>query len=100
MSLDEIVDNSITDKNTVHSYLPLYQQLLINKKETAQNVLEVGIYLGGSIKLWHDFFTNANVYALDIMDMNDVWDGIKNNKKLNCIRLLTHTIRSFLPLIS
>ena len=82
MSLGEIVDNSRTDKNTVHSYLPLYQKLLINKKETAKNVLEVGIHYGGSIKLWSDFFTNANVYGLDIMNSNYVWEGIKNNNKI------------------
>ena len=82
MSLGEIVDNSRTDKNTVHSYLPLYQKLLINKKETAKNVLEVGIHYGGSIKLWSDFFTNANVYGLDIMNINNVWESIKNNEKI------------------
>ena len=82
MSLAEIVDNSRTDKNTTHSYLPLYQQLLISKKETAKNVLEVGICRGGSIKLWHDFFTNANVYGLDIMNPNDLWEEIKNNEKI------------------
>ena len=82
MSLQEIVDNSRTDKDTVHSYLPLYQKLLINKKETAKNVLEIGIYHGGSIKLWNDFFTNATVYGLDIIHMNDVWEGIKNKEKI------------------
>jgi cephalosporin hydroxylase len=82
MSLEKIVDNSRTDKNTVHSYLPLYQKLLISKKETAKNVLEVGINQGGSIKLWHDFFTNANVYGIDIMNIKDVWEGIQNNKKI------------------
>jgi cephalosporin hydroxylase len=82
MNLEEIADNSRTDKNTTHSYLPLYQNLLINKKETAKNVLEIGIYNGGSIKLWSDFFTNANVYGLDIMNINDVWEGIKNNEKI------------------
>ena len=82
MSLEDIVDNSRTDKNTTHSYLPLYQKLLINKKETAKNVLEVGILRGGSIKLWSDFFTNANVYGLDIMDINDVWEDIKNKEKI------------------
>ena len=81
MTLEEIVDDSRTDKNTVHSYLPLYQNLLINKKETAKNVLEVGIYLGGSIKLWSDFFINANVYGLDITAIDDVWESIKNNEK-------------------
>jgi len=82
MNLEEIVDNSRTDKNTVHSYLPLYQKLLINKRETAKNVLEVGICYGGSIKLWSDFFTNATVYGLDIMNMDDVWESIKNNEKI------------------
>jgi hypothetical protein len=82
MSLEQIVDNSRTDKNTAHSYLPLYQKLLISKKETAKNVLEIGIYNGGSIKLWKDFFTNANVYGLDIIHMNHIWDGIKNNKRI------------------
>jgi cephalosporin hydroxylase len=82
MNLEDIVDNSRTDKNTTHSYLPLYQNLLINKKETAKNVLEVGICYGGSIKLWSDFFINANVYALDIINSHDVWEGIKNNEKI------------------
>jgi len=82
MSLQNIVDNSRTDKNTVHSYLDLYQNLLISKKETAKNVLEIGIYHGGSIKLWSDFFTNATVYGLDIMHINNVWEGIKNKENI------------------
>jgi len=89
MSLEEIVDNSRTDKNTIHSYLPLYDQLLINKKETAKNVLEVGIgdwnqgiTNGGSIKLWHDYFINATVHALDILPLTNIWDGIKNNDRI------------------
>ena len=84
MSLEDIADNTRTDKNrpTGHSYLPLYQDLLISKKETAKNVLEVGIYHGGSIKLWSDFFTNATVYGLDIMNINNVWEGIKNKENI------------------
>jgi hypothetical protein len=88
MSLVEIADNSRTDKNTVHSYLPLYEQLLTKKKETAMNVLEIGIKDGGSIKLWNDFFTNATVYGLDIMNIEEVWDEIKSNDK---IKLYTST---------
>jgi hypothetical protein len=82
MSLETLVDNSRTDKNTRHSYLPLYQELLIKKKETATNVLEVGIQMGGSIKLLSDFFTNATVYGVDVMEYTNIWDGIKNNDKI------------------
>ena len=80
MSLKEIVNNSKTDKNTTHSYLQLYQKLLISKKETAKNVLEVGIFHGGSIKLWSDFFTNANVYGLNIINIDNVWVATSSTK--------------------
>jgi hypothetical protein len=93
MSLSEIVDNSRTDKNTIHSYLELYQKLLVSKKDTAKNVLEIGIgdgsqgiTNGGSIKLWHDYFTNASIYALDIQSTDKIWTGLKNND-----RIILHT---------
>ena len=81
-TLEELVDSSRTDKNTTHSYLPLYQTLLVGKKESAKNVLEVGIDRGGSIKLWSQFFTNATVHALDIISISKVWEGIQNNEKI------------------
>jgi hypothetical protein len=89
--LCELIDNSRTDKNTTHSYIDLYQTLLVGKKETAVNVLEIGIgdnpyhphvSNGGSIKLWHDFFPNATVYALDIKKPEEVWDAIKNVERI------------------
>lgn len=80
--MESLIDNTRTDKNVLHSYLPLYEKLLKNKKETAQTVLEVGIYNGGSIKLWSEYFTNATVYGLDIMDINSVWEGIKNKDNI------------------
>ena len=82
MSLKQLVDNTRTDKDTIHSYLDLYEILFSSKKETAQNILEIGIYKGGSIKLWSDYFTNAKVYGLDIIDSNKMWNGITNNQKI------------------
>ena len=87
MSLAELVDNFKTDKNTTHSYLELYQQLLFSKKETAKNVLEVGIgdfgdKNGGSIKLWKDYFTNATIFGLDILHIDRVMDELKNDNRV------------------
>ena len=82
MILSEIADNSRTDKNTVHSYLDLYHHLMCCKRETAKNILEIGIDDGGGIKLWSDFFINATVYGLDYINIHNVWDGIKNNDKI------------------
>ena len=86
IKLIDIVDNSRTDKNTGHSYLDLYQELLNKKQNTATNVLEIGIgpswpNNGGSIIMWLDYFKNANVYALDIISESFVHDDIKNNER-------------------
>ena len=80
--LVRLADHSRTDKNTSHSYLPLYQRLLESKKNTAKRVLEVGIAKGGSIKLWHDFFPNATVYGLDIIGASSVWGTLHNNSRI------------------
>ena len=82
--LSELVDNELTDKNTVHSYLDLYHTLVCSKKETAKNILEVGIYRGGSIKLWHDFFDNAMIYGLDRDDIDNphMTNEIKNKERI------------------
>ena len=86
-TLNELVNNNHTDKNTTHSYLNLYENLLSSKKYTAKNILEIGIGYpggnGGSIKMWNDYFVNANIYALDIQHINDVWDEIKNKDRIN-----------------
>ena len=91
-TLNELVNNKHTDKNTTHSYLNLYENLLSSKKYTAKNILEIGIGYpggnGGSIKMWNDYFVNANIYALDIQHINDIWDEIKNK---NRIKLFTST---------
>jgi hypothetical protein len=87
MSLISLIDNSKTDKNTVHSYLELYEHLLNKKKETAQNVLEVGIgnfgdKNGGSIKLWRNYFTNAIIYGLDILPKERVIDELLTDNRV------------------
>ena len=82
MSLKKLIDNSRSDKNTVHSYLDLYEKLLFSKKLTAKNILEIGICEGGSIKLWYDYFINATIYGLDIRKIKDVWSELKNKKRI------------------
>jgi cephalosporin hydroxylase len=82
MNLYNIIDNDKTDKNTVHSYLDLYQSLFNNKKYTAKNILEIGICKGGSIKLWSDFFINATIYGIDIMNLTNELDYINNKENI------------------
>ena len=87
MSLINLVDNAHTDKNTTHSYLELYETLLSRIKNTATNILEVGIgdfgpKNGGSLKLWRDYFTNAKIYGLDIIGRERVLDELLNDPRV------------------
>lgn len=91
--LAELIDNSLTDKNTTHSYLDLYEQLLNKKKETAKNVLEIGIgdfgeKNGGSVLLWKKYFKNATIYSMDILPINRVIDELINDER---VKLYTET---------
>lgn len=64
--MEALVDNSMTDKNTAHSYLPVYEELFSPFRETCKNFLEVGVFDGGSAKLWNDYFPKANIYGFDL----------------------------------
>ena len=87
MKLIDLIDDSLTDKNTTHSYINLYESLLCSRKKTAKNVLEIGLgdfqeKNGGSIKLWRDYFPNATIYGLDILSDDRVIDELKNDNRV------------------
>lgn len=81
MSLVKL-NNNETDKNTTHTYLPLYETLLEPIKDTACNILEIGVHTGGSIKLWYDYFTKAKIYGCDIHDSVKIHELKTNNRVL------------------
>lgn len=64
--MEALIDNRITDKNTAHSYIPIYEQLFSPLRETCTAILEVGVFDGGSIKLWDSYFPKANIYGFDL----------------------------------
>lgn len=79
-SMNNISDNNLTDKNTAHSYFDTYEQLFEPIRKTASNILEIGIYWGGSIQLWRDYFTNAQIYGVDISNIDFIKkESIKND---------------------
>ena len=80
MLLENLIDNNRTDKNTTHSYLPIYEELFRNIRDTALNILEIGIQDGGSIKLWRDYFEVAHIYGVDI-DKSPT-DDIKQDSRI------------------
>jgi predicted O-methyltransferase YrrM len=79
MDLRNLIDNSRTDKDTLHSYLETYEKLFREKRLISTAIMEIGVSNGGSIKLWNDYFSNASIYGIDIMDMRDIIKDIKKD---------------------
>jgi hypothetical protein len=77
-----LIDNTRSDKDTTHSYLPVYEQLFHSKKDHDINIMEIGICHGGSIQLWYDYFKNGIVYGLDILPKHYFFDLIKDRTKI------------------
>ncbi len=57
-----------TDKNTTHSYGPVYDQLFQPHKESAKRILEVGVSGGFGLLAYADYFQHAEIFGLDISD--------------------------------
>ncbi len=61
-------DKEINDDFS-HKYISsFYEEKIGYKKNDNINILEIGIQYGYSLKLWQDYFTNANIYGFDIQD--------------------------------
>ena len=54
------------DKGSKHNYEKCYEQFFEPLKDKEINILEVGIYKGHSLKVFKDYFPNAQIYGIDI----------------------------------
>jgi len=65
--LDELGIQRITDKSSLdHDYLTKYERLFTPYRDMPIVLLEIGVFDGGSLRLWEDYFPRATVVGLDI----------------------------------
>jgi len=80
-TLDELANLYSTDKGTlypnvsVHGYAPLYDELLTPLRDKPIRMLEVGVCMEGtegghSVRMWRDYFTSAQLFTFDKVDMS------------------------------
>lgn len=55
-----------TDKGSLHSYLDEYQKLFEKWKDENINIVEIGSSSGGGLKLFEEWFTNANIIGFEL----------------------------------
>lgn len=54
-----------TDKAT-NGYTPIYEKYLRHKRDKNNNVLEIGVWYGSSLRMWAEYFTNSFIMGMDI----------------------------------
>lgn len=68
-----------TDKGTNHSYIEYYYNKEFNsKRKESLNILEIGIWNGGSILLWKSWFVNSNIIGVD--DDSGIFGNMRDDK--------------------
>lgn len=66
----DVMEGKLTDKNTDHTYADTYEEHFGPIKTSTKNVLEIGVYKGGSIRTWYEYFPNATITGIDIDSSN------------------------------
>lgn len=64
-SLAELHDRFPTDKGSAHNYLDFYEQLFEPARDDAGMLLEIGVLLGGSLRLWEAYFSRLEIVGID-----------------------------------
>lgn len=64
-----------------HGYAEIYEKHFESIRNSVKSVLELGVYEGKSLKMWREFFPNAQIHGLDIdscrMRSGDGWERIR-----------------------
>ena len=80
IKIKDFIDNKLTDKNTLHSYVNVYEDMFDSLRYTAKNILEIGMAPGGSIMVWRNYFINAHIYGIDTCNLANIHSqSIKND---------------------
>ena len=67
-SLEGIGRQYGTDK-IKHDYLPAFERILAPFRHEQFDMLEIGVYKGASIRMWHSYFPSARIVGLDLRNM-------------------------------
>lgn len=83
-----------TDKSSLlHNYLPFYEQYL---PKNPRKILEIGVDAGASIRMWREYFPEAEVHGLDLFNDKPIPDieGVTFWEGHQCDLLLLTQLRS------
>ena len=72
LTLKEIAAKYPTDKGpTGHNYIEKYEMFFEASRDQKIKIFEIGVDKGHSVKMWKEYFPNAEIYAIDIVDKTE-----------------------------
>ncbi len=75
MTLDELAIKYGTDKSSkCHNYTAVYENMFAGMREEPLKILEIGVGTGASLRMWEEYFSNADVWGMDINQECDTVD--------------------------
>jgi hypothetical protein len=81
--LTELANLHNTDKGYYngigHNFAEIYDNCLSSYREVYMNILEIGVWDGGSLRMWADYFPNANIHGVDLEDKTQY-----NSDRIKC----------------
>jgi hypothetical protein len=71
--LTGLADKYKTDKGSSnHRYTDVYEYFFFPVKNQVKKVFEIGVFRGASMKMFQDYFPNAQIYGIDIYDVSSL----------------------------
>jgi len=76
--LDDLALKAQADKaSSWHNYTQVYARYFAPLRERRIKFLEIGIWKGNSVKLWEDYFPNAELHFIDIYIQQDAYTSAR-----------------------
>ena len=98
MKLIEIGKKYPSSKN-ISGFIQLYQKYFSDYKDKKINLLEIGVDNGDSLRIWREYFINANICGIDIdkknFTINDTEILIGDQSDYKFLQLLIDKYKNF-----
>jgi hypothetical protein len=85
-SLHDIGKKLKTDK-AEHLFTVIYESKFQHLRNKNLKFLEIGLWLGSSIRMWREYFKNAEVYGADLFSESEMKEHVQNINKTQNLNL-------------
>jgi len=78
-TLDKIAKHYGTDKSSdIHNYCEKYEKILPFNRLEPLTILEIGVLNGESLLTWREFYPNATIVGIDLVESYKKYEDVKN----------------------